>query len=329
MIALSKVVMLVFYYFFNKVIKSEKIIKEILDGAMLYAIGQRSILTFENIVPAEDERSLDFEIHLQGTNSKLECFLPLYQKHIAQNETEGVRVKFGSNDPDWNQSTAPFNDVNGIQFYDAKENFLLWLSPDRFLHLFWNNIISANVKGDIKPFTRFKIHYVGKATDQQVINRLTGHYSLQRILGLEQPNIKGSLPTYEIILLIFRVVDKMEINVLEDDIDTFLDKAIEPKLPDNKTISLDAEKALIKLLNPEYNHTTKRFPNYPKSKDGLGKFKYNRFTYLIKEDITLLYNDVEIVGSSKENEADIIAISKNENIEIVKTSELENNQKKG
>lgn len=307
-----------------EIIKSEKIVQQILEGAMLYAIGQRSILTFENIVPTKDETTLNFEIHLQGTALKLVCSLPLYQDYISQ--TEAVNVEFGSYNPDWNQTTPPFNDVNGIRFYDKGMNFLLWLSPDKFLHHYWNNMISATIVGDIRPFTEFKIHYVGKATDQEVWERLTGHYSLQKILGLERPNIKGTLPTHEITLLIFRVDDKMEINILGDDIDLFVNKLIEPSLPDNKTVSQDAEKALVKLLNPEYNHPTKRFPKYPKSKDGLHKFNFDRFAYLLKEDITLIYNDVEIVGSSDENKADIIVISNNENIEIIKTSELENDE---
>ncbi|HLW42277.1 MAG TPA: hypothetical protein VKY82_07915 [Flavobacterium sp.] len=305
-----------------EIIKSEKIVQQILEGAMLYAIGQRSILTFENIVPTEDETALNFEIHLQGTDLKLTCSLPLYQEHIGQDESEGVNVEFGSYDPDWYQKTPPINDVNGIRFYDKDMNFLLWLSPDKFLHHYWNNVISATVVGDIRPFTEFKIHYVGKATDQEVWDRLTGHYSLQKILGLERPNIKGTLPTHEITLLIFRVVDKMEFSILGDDVDTFVDKLVEPKLPDDKTVSLDAEKALVKLLNPEYNHPTKRFPNYPKSTDGLHKFEFDRFAYLIKEDITLVYNDVEIVGASVENKADIIGISNNESMEIIKASDL-------
>lgn len=306
-----------------EIVKSEKIVQDILDGAMLYAIGQRSILTFENIIPTEDERTLNFEIHLQGTELKLECSIPLYQEYIGQDENEGVNVEFGSYDPDWNQSEPPLYNVNGIRFFDKDMNFLLWLSPDKFIHHYWNNIIEATVEGNIRPFTEFKIHYVGKATDQKVWDRLSGHYSLQKILGLERPNIKGTLPTHEITLLIFRVADKLEINIMGDDVDSFVDKALTPKLPDDKTISLDAEKALVKLLNPEYNHPTKRFPNYPKSKDGLHQFMYDRFAYQINEDITLVYNDVKIVGASNENEADIIGISKNESIEVIKVGVAE------
>jgi hypothetical protein len=253
---------------------------------------------------------------------KLECVLPLYQEHLGQDENQGVNVEFGSYDPEWNYAKPPLFDVNGIRFFDKDMNFLLWLSPDKLLHHYWNSIISATIIGNIKAFTEFKIHYVGKATDQKVWDRLTGHYSLQKILGLERPNIKGTLPTHEITLLIFRVKDKMAFNVMGDDIDSFVDKALNPQLPDDKTVSLDAEKALVNLLNPEYNHPTKRFPNYPKSTDGLHQYKYDRFAYQIIEDITLVYNDVQIVGSSDENSADIIGVSNNENIEIVKMGEV-------
>lgn len=300
-------------------VKSDKTIQKILNGAMLYAIAQRSILTFENINFTKDKRSLVFEIHLQGTSLKLECSLPLYQKIFNTSETEGVSVEFGSYDPNWKQSEFPLNNINGINFFDKDKNCLFWLSSDRFLHLYWNKIIIANVIGDIRPFTEFRIHYVGKATSQKVWNRLTGHYSLQKILGLERPNVAGSLPSHEIILLIFRVADKLEIKILGDKTDLFIDRSISPKLPDDKTISLDAEKALIRLLNPQYNHPTKRFSNYPKSTDGLYQFNYDRFAYLIKDDITLVYEDNKIVGSYNEGEADIIGIKNNKFLEIIKT----------
>jgi hypothetical protein len=61
----------------------------------------------------------------------------------------------------------------------------------------------------------------------------------------------------------------------------------------------------------------------PKSKDGLHQFKYDRYAYQIIEDITLVYNNVKIVGASNENEADVIGISNNDSIEVIKVGEGE------
>lgn len=250
-------------------------------------------------------------------------FTPLSKKY-RYDETNGVNVKFSSYDPAWAYKTFPMFNVNGFQFYDHNMNFLLWLSPDKFLHHYWSNILSATIEGNIKEFTKYIVHYVGKATGQEVWKRLTGHYTLQDILSLERPLVEGTLPTHEITLLLFKIADKLTINILGDDSDsdTFVDNAFGKNYPSDITVSLDAEKALVKLLDPEYNHPSKRFPNYPKSEDGLFQFNYDRFAFQIAEDISLVYNDGEICGSIIENNADIIAIADNTSIEIIKQSEM-------
>lgn len=303
-------------------IKSEDIMKTILQDSMLYVLAQRSMLTFENIVESPEGGAICFEIHKQDSDSKLFCELPYYQENIELDKTKQVKIEFGSYDPDWSDTQMPLNNVNGYKFYDENDKFLLWLSPDKFLHLFWSRILKANIKGDIKEFTNFKVHYVGKSTDQPIYERLTGHYTLQDILSLEIPMHKGALPTHEIMLLLFKVSDGVKVSILEDDIEGFIENIEGKNMPDRKTVSLDAEKALVKLLNPEYNHPTKRFPNYPKSKDGLYQFKFNRFIYQIKENITLEYSDVTIVGNIDENQSDIIAIVENETIEIIKIEDI-------
>lgn len=299
-------------------IKSEEIIQEILTDSMLYVLAQRSMLTFENIVESPQGGSICFEIHKQGSDEILNCELPFYQEHLGQDESKPVTIEFGSYDPNWSQTGIPIKGVNGCKFYDHEGKFLIWLSPDKFLHLHWNKEIESTVTGNIKHFTKFMVHYVGKSTDQPIHERLTGHYTLQDILSIERPLISGSLPTHEIMLLLFRVTDAYKISILEDDINSFVENMQGKNVPDKKTVSLDAEKALVKLLNPEYNHPSKRFSNYPKSTDGLFKFGFNRYIYGIKENITLQYSDVEIVGDVNDQIADIIWIEENKTIEIIK-----------
>lgn len=278
------------------VVKQEKIIQEILDGSMLYIITQRPLLTFENVDKSEDESTLLFDIVQQGTGIKVKCSLPMYQEFLGQNKTKGVNIRFGSFNKNWKQTDMPFTEVNGFQFYDDKMNFLLWLSPDKFLHHYYNNEILATVEGDLRPLTKFNVHYVGKATDQEIWKRLTGHETLQDILSLETPFNYGTLPTHEIVLLLLRVADKSSIRMFDPtgdgDIDEFVEGMFGKSHPTDKEVSLDAEKVLIKLLDPAYND--KKFPNYPISKDGLYKFNFNQFVYQISEDITLVYAKGEI-----------------------------------
>lgn len=300
------------------IVKAEKIVQQILEGSMLYAITQRPLLTFENITHEEATETLHFDIFQQGTNLNVNCSLPLYQEHIGQDETKPVEVNFGSYDKNWNQTALPLTDLNGIQFYDHESNFLLWLSPDKFLHHYSNKIISATIIGDYKPLTTFNVHYVGKATDQEIWRRLTGHPTLQDILSLENPFNYGTLPTHEIVLLLFRVADNFSIRILDgtDNIDEFVDTILGKDHPTEKDVSLDAEKVLIKVLDPTYNY--KKFPNYPISKDGLYKFNFNRFAYQISENITLAYSDGAINCNINDNLSDLIAIENNETLTIIR-----------
>jgi len=165
-------------------LKQEPIVQEILKGSMLYVIGQRPMITFDNITFDNKDGSLNFETKLEGTSEKMNCNLPVYQEIIELDDTKAVNVLFGSYDKTWSFETLPVSQVNGIQIFDKDMRFILWLSPDKLLHLFWNNIVKANISGDLRPFTTYLVHYVGKATDQEVWQRLTGHATLQEILSI-------------------------------------------------------------------------------------------------------------------------------------------------
>lgn len=300
------------------IVKSEKIVQQILDNSKLYIITQRPLLTFENVNKTGDENTLLFDIIQQGTNFKVKCSLPLYQELLGKDESQVINVRFGSYDKNWNQSIMPLTNVNGFQFYDHDMNFLLWLSPDKFLHHYYNKIIRATVIGDYRLLTKYTVHYVGKATEQDIWKRLTGHSTLQDILSLENPFNYGTLPTHEIILLLFCVADKFSIQTFDgtSDADEFVDAILGKNYPTDKEVSLDAEKVLIKVLAPAYND--KKFPNYPKSTDGLYKFNFNRFAYQISEDITLAYSSGDITCSVNDNLSDLVAIENNRTLTIIK-----------
>lgn len=301
-------------------LKKDEDIQHIVRDSMLYAICQRPMLTFENVVGAPDESGLHFEIHQQNSSHKLICFLPFNQPALDADGT-GLTAALGHYDEAHQNHIPPISRVNGIQFYTLKEEFRLWLTPDRFLHLYWQQELDAVVTGDHREFTNFLVHYVGKATDQPIMKRLTGHYSLQDILSTQKPLVAGTLPSHEIMLLLLRARPDTQLSMLGDDVgdvDDFVDKLLAESAPSQRTVSLDAEKVLVNLLNPEFNHPDKRFPNYPQSTDGLYKHNFDRFTYQIKDDITLAYDKVSIQGSVDTTAADIIAITANDTVEILK-----------
>ena len=85
--------------------------------------------------------------------------------------------------------------------------------------------------------------------------------------------------------------------------------------PEQKTIFLDAEKALVNALQPKYKEIYK---NYPKSKDGLFQHKLDAFSYTFVDPISLLYDQGAIEGGVKFIGGDTIVVENNESVKIIK-----------
>jgi hypothetical protein len=296
-------------------LKTEKVVQDYIQNAMIYVLAQRPVLSFEKIemVQFEDCMGISFEIHKQGSESILKCNLPFLQPEIESDPEKSIFIEVGSNTLKSIEIADVYNAIHGIKILNHEEEFILWLSPDKFIYEIMNGYLKGKLDGDIDEFISFMVHYVGKATDQNIWDRLTGHYTLRQILTLQKPMVDGSLPAHEITLLLLKIDDLLSVSILGDDF-SYEDR----DLPSEKTVSLDLEKMLIKLLNPEFNHPSKRFPNYPKSKDGLHQFEYNNYSYQILDAVKLKYETSEICGNLNENLADLILIKDNESVEIIK-----------
>ncbi|WP_289058699.1 hypothetical protein [uncultured Flavobacterium sp.] len=298
-----------------EILKDEDVVQELFKNAMVYVLVQRPVLSFEKIEPMAFENcsGISFEIHRQGSDSILKCNLPFKQTALDIDEDDKIFMEVGSHTLDKMEFSNIINEVHGIKFYDHKEDFIHWISPDKFIYEILNNQLVGKLEGNLEEFISFKVHYVGKSTDQDIWDRLTGHHSLQKILTMQKPIIKGHLPAHEIALLLLKIEDLQSFSIIEDVADFFSDS-----LPSNKTVSLDVEKMFVKLMNPEYNHPTKRFPGYPKSTDGLYQYNFNKFTYQLLDAVTLEYDDNTINGDLDANKADLILISENQTVEIIK-----------
>lgn len=301
-------------------LKQENIVQKILTDSTLYVICQREELTFENITYDNITCSLNFEIHKKGSSLKLTCSLCIYQENIEPTEGKIVATEFGRNKKGEIPNEQPINDIKGIRFYreTVDGEFLLWITPDKFLHHYWNGILEATVVGDYREFTKFKVHYVGESTDQEIWKRLTGHEKLQDILTIEEAFHFESLSTHEIVLLLFQI-DKTESVTIFDgtgDVDAFVDNLLNPTFPSKTTITLDVEKALIKLLKPSKKYNKIQYKQYPKSKDGLYSEGFDWVSYKIYDNITLQYSDVEIKGDVNVMESTTIIVEENKTLRI-------------
>lgn len=303
------------------VVKKDPMIELAMEKASLYAIGQRPIITFENVVPDSFEYALNFEIHQKGNPNILKGKLPLIQECVDSKPDDTIALAFNFLDRQDIQKQFPLGNLHGFSLAkesEDKREFLIWFSPEKLLQNWWKKQIDCEIEGNYESFLNYKVHYVGKATKQSILKRLTGHNTFQDILSIENPITYKNLPTHEIVLLCYEFQDNLEIRTYGDDADLkeMTATLMGENFPKQETIFLDAEKALINAMKPNYN--TELFKNYPKSKDGLYKENYNYISYSFADPITLKYSDGEIKGSLDYLGGDKIIIKNNKEFLLIK-----------
>lgn len=302
-------------------VKDDPLIELAVNEADIYIIAQRPVLTFENVYPNSHEYSLNFEIHQRGNTNILKGTLPLIQKNLGCKSNDTIEIAFNFLDKNNIQDKIPFGNLRGFSLthqIEKQRKFLAWFSPEKLLQNWWKGQLDCEVEGDYRTFLKYKVHYVGKATKQSILKRLTGHNTFQDILSIERPITYQDLPSNEIAVLMFEFEDNLHINVfgLESTTEEMVDALMGKTFPIRETISLDAEKALIKAMQPNYNKEL--FKNYPKSKDGLYKHDLGFVSYSFVDPITLVYPQGEIVGEQSLEGGDTILVKDNETFELRK-----------
>ncbi|NQX54407.1 hypothetical protein HQN86_12350 [Pedobacter panaciterrae] len=299
-------------------VKDDAIIQHFINSGKLYVIAQRPVLTFENFyIDGSDPENpvLKFELHQKGREEKLECEFPLFQDEF--------NVPFGSRCDIAINYTYPKSEV----VYDYKmpfssmANFVVntgddyyWISPEKLIYHYLRDALEINIKGDVTLFLKYKVHYIGKATEQDIIKRLTGHSHLQDILSIERPFHYGALPTEEIAILFLSFKDNIFMNTFspdDDEMDIAVNMLMGKKPIEDNVIYLDAEKALINALKPKHNKL--QYNNYPASKDGLQSHNLDFYTFNFSDPFTLIYDNGEIVGCR-----DSLIVEKSKTLQIRK-----------
>ncbi|WP_367209589.1 hypothetical protein [Sphingobacterium sp. R2] len=303
------------------ILKGDRDIQNALQNSSLYIIAQRPVLSFENIRINKVEGQLEFEIHQQDNNAILKCKLPIFQENLVNNSDRSHVYYFGSHDPQFIFDENNVSNVHGIKIYKSSiepENFIIWFSPEKFLFNYLNGHFSCFIDGDVSLLLKYNVHYVGQSTDQDIWKRLTGHEKLQQILSVEYPFVYGTLPTHEIALLLFEFSDNISFQTFDGDAiyDDFMKSFSGEYDVDQRAIYLDAEKALVKAMTPKHNKIL--FKNYPKSTDGLHKYKLSSYSYSFMDPITFKYGNDEIRGGLNEFGGDIIFIDSDSNFTLNK-----------
>lgn len=305
-------------------IKSNDVLQSYLNNGHIYIIAQRPVITFNNLTLDKSNYNpiLEFTINQIGSAEVLNCKFPICQENLcAQNDPLiGLYLTYIHPKPDPIPIEGPYNGLANFVLTGSNGD-KFWFSPEKLFYHYWNGHIQLVFKGDIDHFTHYKIHYIGKATEQDIVKRLTGHSHLQDILSLELPFHYGSLPTNEIVLLLFNFEDTIHANSyayeepVEDTVELIMGRSIIPE----KTIYTDAEKALINSLKPKHNR--QYYPKYPLSADGISSFKLDGYSYCFVDPITLIYSDGTVKGHKKPHLADYIWIEGNKRPVIIKGQE--------
>jgi len=224
--------------------------------------------------------------------------MQIYQKNFGADKDQGMHIAVTHTylKPQVDHPGFPFNNVANFIFKTASD-VSIWLSPEKLIYHYLRNTIDIEISDGFSEMLKYQVHYIGKSTEQDIVERLTGHSHLQDILSIERPLHYGFLPTDEIAILFFEFQKNINmISIGEEDGDeemqVMVDVMMGKEMFNEKTIYLDAEKALINALKPKHNRQL--YKNYPESVDGLKKHNLDLLTYSILDPITLIYSDGEI-----------------------------------
>ena len=157
---------------------------------------------------------------------------------------------------------------------------LYWATTDKFLYDVWRKRFTVKGNLDIRRLTQYQLYYVGISKKQDSFSRLfkNGHKNRTRILSNESQLTPTARLTDEIYIFFFDI-EGIQISHFEfDDEFDFTATAI-----DKDWLVADAEKAFVKILDSKYNE--EKYENYPAGVDGLFGKGFDRYGYIIDEDI--------------------------------------------
>lgn len=301
-------------YHFKQLIGDKGFHENVFDSH-IYIIAQRDPLTFNNF-KLSDDLLLSFEIKQNSNPETVECILPIVQKNIAKDLSKSIQLRIHDrrNKPG-QQIQFPFNGTQGftIQEVDLKTNetkSLIWFSPDKLFQNFWKGHIQLGISKSFSKMLEYRVHYVGKSTEQNICERLSNHSTFQDILINQEPFTYGNIPSDEIMILLLRIKDnnsivKWGVESSGKDISDFINNYV---LPSDKTISLDAEKALIKHLQPGYNRIL--YDTFPNKADLVHQDFHNLILYSFCDPITLVYKHGIIKGDINPDDRDYVEVER-------------------
>jgi hypothetical protein len=239
-----------------------------------YMIAARQEVKFSPVTLDQETGRLTFTLSFGGATIDSVHIQPRVLASLADHELSGVCMEGGDKMLRFwlGEPGAPSSEL------------LDWFTTERLL---WER---SRDRPGIEGLTSFRklltydLLYVGIAKKGDSFTRLLarGHKARMDILANEPQRLPGSRVTDEIYLFLFRI-NPLVIRTFHSDHD-FANGDFSADI-DCKRIVVDAEKAFVSLLKPDYNVV--RFSTYPKGTDGLYGSDYTRYVYAIAENIEL------------------------------------------
>jgi hypothetical protein len=167
---------------------------------------------------------------------------------------------------------------------------IYWATTDKFLYDIWRKRFSVSGAFNVRDFTKFQLYYVGISKKNDSFSRLfkNGHKNRARILTNETQIASNARLTDEIFIFFFDVED---IGITQFGAD---DEFVPPTVTSKELLIADAEKAFVKILDSKYNEV--KYENYPLGGDGLYGRGFDRYGYIIDEDIEIVTATCSIRG---------------------------------
>jgi hypothetical protein len=267
--------------------------RDYVSRSQVYAIGQREEVLFDDLHWDHDTQELSFSLKMGSLKSLVYTFRPL--DFIPDSvEYEEAEVEAGPKMMKvWTAAKGQTGDDREVP---------VWFTPDKMLFAIWRGKLKFFPPFDVRPFTRFVLHYVGISKQGDSMNRLfdQGHKNRLNILTNERQMRPEARLTDEVTLFLLDV-EPLMVGILDpegcedDDFEAFSHMLTGDPLPEKRRIVADVEKALIRLIDPAYN--VQKYASFPASDDGLSEEGFRRYGYYLDEDIEFTTAGATLFGS--------------------------------
>lgn len=242
-------------------------VEELLRTSDFYMIGGRAIAKMRNFEFDPVAAILTFDFVVGGG--------PPHPVRIDLRSLPGVAASGTDVEIEIDDAGSGFRIWNGTEVVE-------WFTTEKLLWDRARNRPGISGIDDVRSLATYDLLYVGIAKVGDSFDRLLarGHKARQEILASEPQRYPGARVSDETFLFLFQC-DPMIFTQFEPDHD-FAEDEFDTNY-EAKRITADAEKAFVSLLKPSYN--VQLFSSYPKGADGLFGSEYERYGYVIAEQM--------------------------------------------